>query len=282
MKFTKFGVWDVEVKQLIKDIAVLKTQKTEDEISNWFYEQGMITFQGAQNKSFQETIAASLRQSGKRPIITGDYMKDAKVKGFNAILPSLQGFATDDACKQGIEECFSTFVATTVPKYQKFYAFQANITNIYLQAMDDFDSKKALGQNLTPIIPMKLINDLFEKFIAEHSSADDAELVAQVQDQMLLMKEFAAYMAEKAEADKAAKAAEAEKAAAATTTTDEPAIVSPKPISATASIAFSRTRPYVVTPIPNSHVETSSTNNSARVDAELEERLGRLKMGNNS
>lgn len=62
---SKFGIWDSEVKEFITKV-IKETERTEEALKNWFYNEGLILFQDAQRDLYQHEVKSTQDKYGHK------------------------------------------------------------------------------------------------------------------------------------------------------------------------------------------------------------------------
>lgn len=188
--FSKFGVWDNEVKKLIDDICD-KTIIERNELTEWLYNEAIIIFQTKQNTVYQSDVKTCQEKYKHRPIISPTYMLGQKLMGFEAILTELiDKFSNSNNYGNFLLKCtltqiYNTFQITAIQNHLPFYTIQADISTQLNQFWDENPTTQ----------PKEIFQFVIDKF--QEYKIKKPELSQEIDDAILLMAEYAAHMRKK-------------------------------------------------------------------------------------
>lgn len=181
-KFTKFGVWDKDIKRLIEPLSKL-IHISEEELSSWIYCEGIILFQKVKSglnhadhykDSFGNTNVTTPLMLAAETIIAFDVMLTACLKKLIGSDNEVSKLMNDNVVRR-----FNVALSF----YGYFYEVQAAIAT---------DVTKRLDTN--PAIPREEIFDLVVNQFNAYKNDNPVELANKIDDHLALMREFAEYM----------------------------------------------------------------------------------------
>ena len=185
MQFSKFGVWDDEVKTFINKLCG-ETKISEKALTDWLYSEGILLFQKQQSTNYDSDVKFCQNTYKHKPMISFSYMLGQKFIGFMAMLPKLiEKFVTDDATSKKVSAIFNEFVTNAVNNHQAFYHIQAEITTSLHQWLD----KNPNSSNNDTIYQYS--NDKLVEY-----KNKQPELAQELDDHLQLISEFAKYRRE--------------------------------------------------------------------------------------
>ena len=181
--FSKFSIYDTEMKQFLDKVS-METKIPRDTLSDWFYNDGMLAYISDQSVTYYPFVEMTQKKYGHRPIISQVYMTGQIFTGFLALLPKMTDhFAKDDAAlAQAMTILFDEFVTKAVRQHLLFQKIQAEITT----DLNDYQDKHP---NLPHEEIYQFVIDKFLEFKVKMPA-----LSQEIDDQLLVMQEYADYM----------------------------------------------------------------------------------------
>ena len=169
--FSKFSIWDYEVKEFINSLSV-EAKLPKEQLTEWFYNEAVIIFIESQSTSYRKDVALCQAKYGHRPIISPIYMLGQKFNAFMDVGDQLiKKFATN-LSTSFISTHFNSFASNAIAKHVSFNTIQAKITTEINQLLDN-------NPNLPPVNMSELVVEKFLEYKnsnPEHSQEIDDQI----------------------------------------------------------------------------------------------------------
>lgn len=180
-----FGVWDQELRVFINAICSEATGFSKEEVTAWFYEQGIVLMYENHTKLYTALNRKYMDKHGFRPDMTTSAIEKIHSGVLLELMPAfVYRFAPNDMnLSQYITFLYGEFVQTAIINHSGFYSLQADIASVLNHMLNE-----------TPAISdTDLFNHAVTLFL-EHKKAMPA-MAKEIDDHVTLMKEIAAHHA---------------------------------------------------------------------------------------
>jgi hypothetical protein len=194
---TKFSVWEADTRTLIQDIYneikkyndkkhIVTPADQQQLLTNWFYTKGIEVFSLSQAAFHKQFVDAYLKNHAHRPEVTYERILANKLHGFQSLYPALLSYFSirNDGLEFYIRDEYQGYRDKGL-KHEAFFRLQAEVTTTLNSAID----------NNPAMTEAEKVAYVVERY--EAAKEIYPELVSEIDDQLLLQKEFSEYMAEK-------------------------------------------------------------------------------------
>lgn len=188
---TKFGIWEDEVQELIQNIST-QTNIPKDQLSDWFYSQGLLSFMEASKSSFLSGILdAAIPNIDSMKKINYDFSMDKKLSevaaGFSAVREKfIESFANDNVAMQAVLiKLFDEMQAKANANHLGFYVIEANLENECARFQGNLRSQK---KDIAPSAERELILSKEMELFQEMQVKISKEIDTHIQFKKMLLK----------------------------------------------------------------------------------------------
>lgn len=190
-RFTKFGIFDAEVRAFLNDLCDALPLDMANKINNWFYDEAIIIFLKKQFELHSAFINKSLAKTELYPLISELHARALNDEGFIKVLVEFNFFLQDLGINlegsSDIQDKFNLFAKDAVDKHRSFYSLQVEVTNEYHDKLNnDANFKSDKSKHFA------FIKDRYNHYKKVFSN-----LNVEIQNYITVLEELSAYRKEK-------------------------------------------------------------------------------------